>query len=82
MEAVLPQWGEQAVRLAPPTDTTVVEGVAVDGKPLCGSKRQGIAGAHLLRAFSHRVGVVLGQTEVPDKTNAIGAAAGFLLALA
>ena len=47
-----------------------------------GARRQGAADAYLLAAFSHRLGVVLGQAGVPDKTNAIGAASAFLLGLA
>ena len=53
----------------------------MDGKTLRGSKRQGAQDAHLLAAFSHRLGVVLGQAGVPDKTNEIGAASAFLLTL-
>ena len=53
----------------------------MDGKTLRGSKRRGAADAHLLSAFSHRLGAVLGQTAVPDKTNEIGAADEFLLSL-
>ncbi len=55
--------------------------MALDGKTLRGSQRRGAADAHLLSAFSHRLGVVLGQTGVPDKTNEIGAADEFLLSL-
>jgi hypothetical protein len=45
---------------------------------LRGSKRQGAPDTHVLSAFSHRLGLVLGQTGVPDKTNAIGVADAFL----
>ena len=34
-----------------------------------------------MRAFSHRLGVVLGQLGVPDKTNEIGAATALLVTL-
>jgi predicted transposase YbfD/YdcC len=81
VEAVLQQWAEQALRLCPPPDARTLEGIAVDGKTLRGSKRQGAPDAHLLSAFSHRLGVVLGQAGVPDKTNEIGAADAFLLAV-
>jgi predicted transposase YbfD/YdcC len=53
----------------------------VDGKTPRGSKRQGAVDAHPLSAFSHRLGVVLGLAGVADKTNEIGAAGAFLLAL-
>jgi predicted transposase YbfD/YdcC len=78
VEAALGRWAEQARRRCPPA---ALEGVALDGKTLRGSKRQGAADAHLLSAFSHRAGVVLGQTGVADKTNEIGAARDCLLAL-
>jgi predicted transposase YbfD/YdcC len=80
VEAVLGRWAEQALRCCPPA-AGALEGIALDGKTLRGSKRQGAADAHLLSAFSHRLGVVLGQTGVPDKTNEIGAASAFLLSL-
>ena len=55
--------------------------MALDGKTLRGSKKRGAADAHLLAALSHRLGVVLGQVAVEDKTNEIGAAGAFLLTL-
>jgi len=80
VEAVLGRWAEQALRCCPP-QAGELEGLAVDGKTLRGSKRQGAEEAHLLAAFSHRLGVVLGQAGVPDKTNEIGAVSGLLLTL-
>jgi len=78
LEAALRQWAERVMERAA---TGELEGVALDGKTLRGSKRRGAADAHLLAALSHRLGVVLGQVAVPDKTNEIGAADDFLLAL-
>jgi len=49
------------------------EGVAIDGKRLRGSHKQGAAGTHLLSAVSQRLGVTLGQEAVDDKTNEITA---------
>lgn len=40
-----------------------------------------MAGAHLLAALSHRLGVFVGQAAVADKTNRIGAAGALLLTL-
>ena len=77
---MLGRWAEQALRCCPPA-AGEREGVALDGKTLRGSKRQGAADAHLLSAFSHRRGVVLGQTGVPDKPNELGAAEEFLLSI-
>jgi DDE_Tnp_1-associated/Transposase DDE domain len=80
VEAVLGRWAEQALRRCP-LAAAALEGIAIDGKTLRGSKRQGAADAHLLSAFSHRAGLVLGQTGVADRTTEIGAARDFLLAL-
>ncbi len=80
VEAALGRWAEQALRGCPAA-AGALEGISVDGKTLRGSKRRGAADAHLLRAFSHRLGVVLGRAGGPDKTNEIGAASTFLLSL-
>src|SRR5262245_35334013 len=45
--------------------------IAVDGKTLRGSRHGGDDGRHLLAAFDHADGVVLGQLEVGAKTNEI-----------
>jgi predicted transposase YbfD/YdcC len=82
VEAALGAWAERALRLCPPPGRGELEGVALDGKTLRGSRKRGAAGAHLLAALSHRLGVVLGQVAVADKTNEIGAAGAFLLTLA
>ncbi len=78
IEAALRQWAERVLAQAA---TGELEGVALDGKTLRGSKKRGAADAHLLAALSQRLGVVLGQAAVPDKTNEIGAADAFLLGL-
>jgi predicted transposase YbfD/YdcC len=49
----------------------VEEAIAVDGKTLRGSRKQGAPGAHLLSALTHRVGLPLAQHAVADKTNEI-----------
>jgi predicted transposase YbfD/YdcC len=47
------------------------EGIAIDGKTLRGSQKQGAPGAHLLSALAHRLGLTLAQQAVADKTNEI-----------
>ena len=47
------------------------EAIAIEGKPLRGSQKQGAPGAHLLSALAHRVGLTLAQQAVDDKTNEI-----------
>lgn len=49
-----------------------LEGVAIDGKALRGSIKQGALNAYLLSAVSHRLSTVLGQVAVDDRTNEIG----------
>lgn len=85
LEAKLAQWSEKVLKTMHTQATqveSVVDGceggceweaVAVDGKTLRGSRKQGAADAHLLSALSQGLGLVLGQVAVPDKTNEIGA---------
>ena len=47
--------------------------MALDGKTLRGSKKQGAPGTHLLSAFAHHVGITLAQQAVDGKTNEITA---------
>jgi len=47
--------------------------MAVDGKTLRGSKKQGAPGTHLLSVLSHRLGRTLTQQAVDVKTNEIKA---------
>jgi predicted transposase YbfD/YdcC len=69
-EARLASWADG---LLATTGTAEPEAHAIDGKSLRGSQKQGALGAHLLSAVSHRLGLTLGQTAVPEKTNEIGA---------
>ena len=49
------------------------EAVAVDGKNLGGIHGEQVPGVHLVSAFSHRSGVVVGQQSVEDKGGELGA---------
>lgn len=78
IEAALSRWAEavlqqdaQATAGELPVDH--LEGIAVDGKTLRGSKKQGAQDAHLLSAVSHRLAVVVGQVAVDDKSNELTA---------
>ncbi|MHB8574905.1 MAG: ISAs1 family transposase [Dehalococcoidia bacterium] len=62
-------------------DALPVEAVAIDGKTLRGSRKQGAPGVQLLSALSQRLGLTLGQAGVDDKTNEIGAVTALLRGL-
>lgn len=70
LEAALGRWADTVLRAIPPA-AGEVEGIALDGKTLRGSRRQGAPAVHLLSAVSHRLGLTLGQQAVDDKTNEI-----------
>lgn len=73
LDAKVGEWAEGIlVTLATlEDDETGLEGVAVDGKTLRGSRKQGASYTHLLSAVSHRLGLPLGQEAVSEKTNEI-----------
>ncbi len=80
LETRLGQWATQVIATCPvPLDGPVpFEAMAIDGKTLRCSAKCGADDAHLLSAFSQRLGVVLGHAAqgapaVPDKTNEITA---------
>ena len=75
LETRLGQWAARVIAACPAATAPPVpfEAMAIDGKTLRGSAKCGAADAHLLSAFSQRLGVVLGQVAVPDKTNEITA---------
>lgn len=91
VEGVLGAWAEAvlaalpapapAAAAPPPEAPPVLEAVAIDGKTLRGSRKQGAPGAHLLSALSQRLGLTLAQLSVDDKTNEIGAAPALLQGL-
>jgi predicted transposase YbfD/YdcC len=75
LENRLAAWARQVIACcpAPAIAPLSLEAMAIDGKTLRGSAKCGAADAHLLSAFSQRLGVVLGQVAVPDKTSEITA---------
>jgi len=68
LEAKRGAWAE-GLLAAPPASQDAAEGIAVDGKTLRGSQKQGAPGVHLLSALGHRLGRTLAQQAVADKTN-------------
>lgn len=72
-ERVLGGWAAEVLGAEDPTDA-----LALDGKALRGSRKQGAPGAHLLSVVSQTLGLTLAQTAVDDKTNEIPVAPAVL----
>ena len=64
-------WADSVVTHTPATPETPEAAMAVDGKTLRGSKKQGAPGTHLLSVLAHRLGLTLTQQAVAAKTNEI-----------
>jgi predicted transposase YbfD/YdcC len=71
LEAKLGTWAEGVVVSTPAAPSAGEAAVALDGKTLRGSSKQGAPGGHLLSALSHHLGLTLAQQAVDDKTNEI-----------
>ena len=72
-EAHLGAWADRVVESLPAAPETPGTVVALDGKTLRGSKKQGAPGTHLVSALAHHVGMTLAQHAVDDTTNEITA---------
>jgi predicted transposase YbfD/YdcC len=73
VEAHLGAWADSVLGSLPAAPEMPAVAMALDGKTLRGSKKQGAPGMHLLSALAHHVGVTLAQQGVEDKTNEITA---------
>lgn len=73
-EAKLGTWVDSVMAHTEAAPEAGQEAMAVDGKTLRGSKKQGAPGTHLLSVLSHRLGLTLTQQAVDAKTNEIKAA--------
>src|SRR5499427_9296439 len=71
VEATLGAWAESVVVSTPPAPSAGEAAIALDGKTLRGSRKQGAPGVHLLSALSHHLGLTLAQQAVDAKTNEI-----------
>jgi hypothetical protein len=80
-ESKLGAWTQGITAAHSPACETGLEATAIDGKTLCGSKKQGAPGVHLLSALSHQVGMTLAQVAVDDKSNEITAVEDLLRGL-
>lgn len=54
------------------------EGVAIDGKALRGIHGDQLPGVHLVAAYAHQAGIVVGQQAVGEKKNELDAVEGLL----
>jgi predicted transposase YbfD/YdcC len=81
VEAHLGAWADSVVGSLPAAPEAPEVAMALDGKTLRGSKKQGAPGTHLLSALAHHVGVTLAQHAVDDKTNEIAAVESLLCQL-
>src|SRR6266853_2118053 len=70
-EAKVGAWAERLVATVPAAPDAPEIAIAVDGKTLRGSKKQGAPETHLLSVWAHRVGLTLTQQAVAAKTNEI-----------
>jgi hypothetical protein len=70
-EAQVGKWAECVLQKSSSPGT--LRALAIDGKTLRGSKKQGACEAHVLSAVSHGLGLTLGQSAVNEKTNEITA---------
>lgn len=73
LELLLSDWCQMVFRAVGFTAHTDVEGASFDGKMLCGSSKQKASHPHLLASLSHKLGLVLGQVAVSEKSNEITA---------
>jgi predicted transposase YbfD/YdcC len=72
-EAHLGAWAARVVGSLPAASETPEVAMALDGKTLRGSTKQGAPGTHLYSALTHHVGVTLAHHAVDDKTKEITA---------
>ena len=70
-EAKVGAWAERLVATVPAVPEAPEIAIAVDGKTLRGSKKQGAPETHLLSVVTHRGGLTLTQQAVAAKTNEI-----------
>jgi predicted transposase YbfD/YdcC len=71
LEQKLGAWAESLLAMGEPNND--LEPIAIDGKTLRGSAKQGSGEAHLLSALSQRLGITLAQKAIDKKANEISA---------
>jgi hypothetical protein len=71
VESVVAEMRAAGLKLEAKAEESSLEGVAIDGKTMRGSKKRGDELSHLLSAVVHGVGITLTQVPVSGKTNEI-----------
>jgi predicted transposase YbfD/YdcC len=79
-EQCVTRWAEQVLVSCAGTPAAL-EALSIDGKSLRGSARQGAPESHLLGAVSQRLGLVIAQLAVTDKSHEAGKIESLLAAL-
>ena len=74
-ETTLGQWLQERARSGGRSEG---EAVAIDGKALRGIHGDQLPGVHLVAAYAHQAGIVVGQQAVGEKKNELDAVAGLL----
>lgn len=69
LSQIIGKWGDEILRAH---GHEGLQGIAIDGKTLRGSRRDEVPAVHLLGAFAHEFHLVIGQVPVDSKTNEIG----------
>jgi hypothetical protein len=69
VEAKVGVWADSVVAHPPATPEAPATAMAVDGKTLRGSKKQGAPGPHLFSVVAHRLGLTRTQQAVAAKTH-------------
>lgn len=69
LERALSHWAQAVLSFL--NNSEQLQGISMDGKTLCGSRKQGAESAHLLSCICQSLGIVVSQVAVCDKTNEI-----------
>jgi len=69
LELLFSNWCQMVFRLISLSMPEQLQAAGIDGKLLCGSSKQKASPPHLLAGLSHKLGLVLGQVAVSEKSN-------------
>ena len=72
LEQAITLWLEDNFETLSEEGTAELEGLAIDGKQLKGSRKQGASVNQLLSVLSHRLSMTVAQVGIPQETNELG----------